>query len=169
MSNILDIASMSCIFDIMSNVHVTAESQSGRIPASFEERSVWIQLLSMSVLLGGYFLVAWQMLAQGVMALAAYVPVFTMAVILMVAVIVAGHVAAAIASRPDGRDERDRLIEWRAESQSGWVVAAGVLSGIACMILSVPNAWTAHLLLLSLFLSEVLKLALQLMSFRRGM
>jgi hypothetical protein len=123
----------------------------------------------MSLVLGGYFFVAWQMLSQGVTALPAYAAVFTVSVILMVVVLVAGHVAVAIASRPGGRDERDRLIEWRAESNSGWLLATGVLTGIICMVLSVPNVWTAHLLLLSLFLSELLKLVLQLVYYRRGM
>ncbi len=81
----------------------------------------------------------------------------------------AGQVVGAIASRPDGRDERDRTIEWRAESHSGWLVATGVLTGITSMVLSVPNVWTAHLLLFSLFLSAVLKLVLQLVYYRRGM
>lgn len=137
--------------------------------ASFEERSVWIQLVGMLLVLGGYSFVAWQMLSRGVTALPAYVAVFAVSGILMVIVIVAGHVAVAIASRPDDRDERDRLIGWRAESYSGWLVATGVLAGIAGMVLSVPNVWVAHLLLLSLFLSEVLKLVLQLVYYRRGM
>jgi hypothetical protein len=115
------------------------------------------------------FLVAWRMLSSGVDVLPAYAAVFTVAVILMVAVIVAGHVAAAIASRPDGRDERDRLIEWRAESNSGWLVGAGVVAGITAMVLSVPNVWTAHLLLLSLFLSELLKLIMQIVYYRHGL
>jgi hypothetical protein len=137
--------------------------------ASFEERSVWIQLFSMVLILGGYFLVAWQMLSAGVTVLVPYVPVFAVAVTLMVIVIVVGHAAVAVASRPEGRDERDRLIEWRAESNSGWVVGAGVILGICAMIASVPNVWTAHLLLMSLFLSEVLRFVLQLVYYRRGM
>ncbi len=136
--------------------------------ASFEERSVWIQLVSMTLVMCGYFLIAWQMLSHGVTALPAYAAVFTVAVVLMVIVLVAGHVVVAIASRPDGRDERDRLIEWRAESHSGWVVGTGVLAGITAMVLDVPNVWTANLLLLSLVLSEELKLVLQLVSYRRG-
>ena len=83
-------------------------------------------------------------------------------------VLAAGHVAVAIASRPEGRDERNRLIAWRAESHSGWLLATGVLAGITGMVLSMPNVWTAHLLLFSLFLSETLKLALQLVYYRRG-
>ena len=86
------------------------------------------------------------MLSYGVTVLVPYVPVFAVAVTLMVVVMVVGHTAVAIAARPEGRDERDRLIEWRAESNSGWLVGAGVILGILAMIASVPNVWTAHLL-----------------------
>ncbi len=137
--------------------------------ASFEERSVWIQLVSMSLILGGYFFVAWRMLSQGVTALPPYAFVFAVAVVLMVIVMIAGYTAVAIASRPEGRDERDRLIEWRAESNSSWLVGAGVLAGITGMVLAIPNVWIAHGLLLSLFLSTELKLVLQLVYYRRGM
>jgi hypothetical protein len=136
---------------------------------SFEEKSVWIQLASMLAVLGGYSLVAGRMLSQGVTALPPYVAVFLVSVALMVVVLVVGHTAVAIASRPDGRDERDRLIEWRAESNSGWLLAVGVLTGITGMVVSVPNVWVAHLLLLSLFLSEMLKCGLQIFYYRRGM
>jgi hypothetical protein len=139
------------------------------VGASFEERSVWIQLFALSVVLGGYFFVAWRMWSHGVIALPAYVAVFAVAVGLMVIVMVAGHVAVALASRPGGRDERDRLIEWRAESRSGWLVAVGVFAGITAMVLSVPDVLTAHLLLLSLLLSEMLKLVLQLVDYRWGL
>jgi hypothetical protein len=84
-------------------------------------------------------------------------------------VIVAGHIVVAVASRPDGRDERDRLIGWRAESNSGWVLGAGVVTAVTGMVSSLPNVWIAHLLLFSLFLSEVLKLVLQLVYYRRGL
>jgi hypothetical protein len=136
--------------------------------SSFEERSVWIQLSSLSLALGGYLFVAWQMWSNGVTALPAYAAVFAVAVALMVTVMVAGHIFVAIASRPHGRDERDRLIEWRAESYSGWLLGAGVIVAISGMVLALPNVWTAHLLLVSLFLSEMLKLGLQLMFYRRG-
>ena len=152
----------------MSNISLIKEESDGPAGTSFEERSVWIMLVSMSLVLGGYFYFAWRMLSQGVTAFSAYVAVFGVTVALMVVVIIAGHVMVAMASRPDGRDERDRLIEWRAESYSGWLVATGVLAGITCMVLSVPNVWTANLLLASLFLSEILKLVLQLIFYRRG-
>ena len=65
--------------------------------ASFEERSVWIQLFSMVVVLGAYFVRAADMLSRGITDLMAYVPLFVAAVVLWVVVLVAGHIVVAIA------------------------------------------------------------------------
>lgn len=141
--------------------------------ASFEEKSVWIQLVSTVLGLGAYFVVAGLLLSKGVTALPAYVPLFFVAVVLMVIVLAAGHAATAIANRREAerggrRDERDRLIGWRAESNSGWLLAVGVVAAVAGMLFSVENIWIAHLLLLSLFLSEVLGFVLRIVYYRRG-
>lgn len=125
-------------------------------------------MVSTVVVLGGYFVIALRMMSNGIDMLVAYVPLFAGAVILLVLVVIAGSIAVALASKREGRDERDRLISWRAESNSGWILAAGVLTGITAMILAVDNVRVAHLLLLSLLLSEVAKYALQLVYYRRG-
>lgn len=137
--------------------------------ASFEEKSVWIQLFSLVAALGGYFVVAAIMLARGVDALPAYAPFFTLAVVVIVVINVVGHAAVAIVGRPEGRDERDRVIGWRSESGSSWLLAVGVLTAITCLVIAVPAVWVAHLLLLSLFLAELLRFVLQLVFYRRGM
>ncbi len=138
--------------------------------ASFEEKSVFLQLISTMAVLGGYFVVAWKMMSNGIDTLVAYVPLFAIAVILLVLVLIAGYIVIAFAgrSKSDKRDERDKLISWRAESNSGWILATGVLAGITAMILSIDNVWVAHLLLLSLLLSEVAKYSFQLIYYRRG-
>src|SRR5688500_383664 len=136
--------------------------------SSFEEKSVWIQLVGTVLGLGAYFVVAGRMLAAGVTALPAYAALFMVSVVLMVILLVVGYVVAAIASRPEGRDERDRLIGWRAENNSSWLLATGMLAAVTGMILSVPNVWIAHLLLLSLVASEVLGFILRLVYYRRG-
>lgn len=135
---------------------------------SFEEKSVWIQLISLIVGLGAYFVVAGSMLFGGVSVLVAYMPLFAVAVAFIVAVNVAGHIALAVAGRTDGPDERDRLIRWRAESSSSWILGAGVIVAIGCMTLSVGEVWVAHLLLLSLFIAEVAKDIVQIVYYRRG-
>jgi hypothetical protein len=136
---------------------------------SFEEKSVWIQLIGTLLGLGGYSAIAGRMLAAGVTALQAYAALFAVAVVLMVIILIVGHIAAAVASRPEGRDERDRLIGWRAESNSSWLLAVGVIGAITGMLFSINNVWVAHLLLLSLFLSELLGFVLRLYYYRRGL
>lgn len=137
--------------------------------ASFEEKSVWVQLLSLVGVLGAYFAVAGVMLARGVAVLVAYVPLFAAAVAMLVVVMAVGHAAVAVASRPEGRDERDRLIGWRAESRTSWILGAGVFLAVAGMVASIGNVWIAHGLILSMLVSEVAKLALQLVYYRRGL
>lgn len=136
---------------------------------SFEEKSVWIQLVGMLIALGGYFAIAATMIARGVNELIAYVPLFIAATVLLVVFQILGHLLAAVLGRPEPRDERDRLIEWRAESKSGWILAVGILGGITAMIAKVEPVWVAHGLLLMLFLSHVACNVFQLCYYRRGM
>ena len=135
---------------------------------SFEEKSTWIQLLSLVVGLGGYLVVAGLMLSDGVNALPAFVPVFAVSIVLIVAINVAGHVVAAMVSRSHDPDERDRVIGSRAESRSSWILGVGVIGAIIALVLSVGGVWVAHLLLISLFASEAVKEVLQIVYYRRG-
>lgn len=135
---------------------------------SFEEKSVWIQLVSLLAVFGGYFALAWLMFSQGVTVLAAYVPLFIAAVVLLVIVLSVGHSVAAIVSKPEGRDERDQLIEWRGESNSAWILGAGVILAIMGLIVSLDTVLVAHLLFLSLFFSQIASYIFRLVCYRRG-
>ncbi len=136
--------------------------------ASFEEKSAWIQLVSLVVVLGGYFVTAAQMLAQGITVVMAYAGVFIGSVVMLVIVLVVGHTVVAIFGGSEKRDERDKLIEWRAEGHSSWILAAGVFIAVTGLVLSFENVWIANLLIFSLLLSEVAKLVLQIVYYRRG-
>jgi hypothetical protein len=136
--------------------------------ASFEEKSVWIQLFSMVVVLGAYFVRAADMLSRGITDLMAYVPLFVAAIVLLVVVLVAGHIVAAVAGGPEGSDERDRLIGWRAESNSSWILSVGVLAAITGLVMSIDPVWIAHLLLFSILLTDVAKYVFQIVYYRRG-
>ncbi len=138
------------------------------INLSFEEKSVWIQLVGVTVGLGAYFAVAGVMMRNGVTALPAYVPLFIVATVLLVVLLTFGYIAAALTGRTGPRDERDKLIAWRAQHGSSWVVAAGAFCAVMAMVIDVPSLWVAHGLLASLFASEVLKCVLQLVYYRRG-
>ncbi|MGP1345659.1 MAG: hypothetical protein ACTS3F_03190 [Phycisphaerales bacterium] len=135
---------------------------------SFEERSVWVQLVSLLVVMGGYLLAAGWMMARGMHSVAGYVATFLVASGLLVVVLILGHIVAAVVGKPEKPDERDRIIGWRAEAHSSWLLGVGVLAGVGLLALGVPTVWAVHTLLLSLFGSEVLRLALQALYYRRG-
>ena len=150
-------------------IHTSAKTTfDERGQASFEEKSVWIQLTGLVISFAGYLFIASRMLASGVRALPAFAAVFGVSVALLITILVVGYVVAAVTGRTDDRDERDRLIEWRAEARSGWLLATGVIVGLGCMATGVPNVWTANLLLVSLYSSEVLRLTWQVVAYRRG-
>ena len=136
--------------------------------ASFEEKSAWITLFSLVAVCGFYFIAAARMLSAGVTTVIPFVPLFALAVLLLVTVLVAGFVVAVIASRPDGRDERDRLISWRAEYHSSWVLVVGMVAAIFGLATPLQPAWIANGLLLAVFLSEVLNRLLRLYYYRQG-
>ena len=106
---------------------------------------------------------------NGVRALPAYAGPFMVATVLMVVLMVAGFIVTALSGRREDRDERDRLIAWRSEYHSSWLLAVGVLAGVTAMVFSVDNVWVAHLLFASLVISEVLALVLRLRDYRRGL
>ncbi len=136
--------------------------------ASFEEKSVWVQLVATAIGLGVYFFLASKLIAIGVNELPPYAILFTVTTIFLVVMMVVGHVIAAITGKPEGRDERDRLIEWKAEARSSWILAVGVFGAITAMLFKVSNVWIANGLLLSLFVSTMVGFALRLISYRRG-
>lgn len=136
--------------------------------ASFEEKSVWITLAGHVVVAIVYAIAAARLMLAGVTDLSAYAAPFVGAIVLMVILLVAGHAAAAIIRRPEPRDERDCLIEWRAQSNSSWVLVAGVLLAITAMLFSFNSVWIAHLLLASLFGTEILGQVLRICSYRVG-
>lgn len=136
--------------------------------SSFQEKSVYVQLAA--ILLGAavYCLIAAKLFGQGVTLVAAYLPLLAISVVFTVIVLVAGQVVAVLTSRQENRDERDTRICWRAEHRTGWILAVGVLGGVTALGFSVEPLWVAHLLLLSLYLSEAAACILKLTYYRRG-
>jgi len=136
--------------------------------ASFEEKSVWIQLGALVVFGGVYGAMAGKLLASGVREMPAFAVIFMVAVVVMVVLMIVAYAIAAFSGRQDAADERDRLIAWRSEHNSGWVLAVGVFAAVTCMVMGLDDVWTANLLLGSLFLSEGLGFVLRLRYYRKG-
>jgi len=158
---------MSSILDMVGRGERVATQESA-MSASFEEKSVWIQLGALVVCGSIYGAIAGRLLASGVREMPAYAAIFMIAVVVMVVFMIVAYAMVALSGRQEGSDERDRLIAWRSEHNSGWVLATGVLTGVACMVLGLENVWTANILLGSLFLAEGLGLSLRLRYYHKG-
>lgn len=169
---------VSGILYIMSSKASKLAGQEGAASTSFEERSVWIQLISNLVGMGVYAAVVGPKLLEGVRVVEddaraqvvtpSFYPLL-LAVALVILINVVGHTVAAIGSRPEGRDERDRVIGWRAAHGSEWLLGLGTVAGITALMFEVEGIWIAHLLLLFLYLSEILCCVLKLAFYRRGL
>lgn len=136
---------------------------------SFEEKSVWVQFVGTTVALATYVWIAAAMYMRGVDRLEPYTAVFAISVVWLVIILIVGHILAAVTGKHEDEDERDRLIAWRSESNSSWVLGVGVLAALACMVGSVPEVLTAHVLLLSLYASQLMQYGFQILYYRRGM
>ena len=136
--------------------------------ASFEERSAWVTLVGLIAATIVYLTAATRMLGRGVDEVVAYVPLMIGAVILLVLFLIVGHIVAAIGGT-DRPDERDRLIAWRAEHHSAWIVGIGAITAV--FMLAAPGlsrALIANLLIVAMFAAEIVNYALQLFFYRRG-
>lgn len=136
--------------------------------ASFEEKSAWIQLLSLLVTLAGYFAAAGPIIRSGERELIAFAPLFTVAVIVLVVILIVGYAAVSVRGVSPGRDERDQWIAWKAGSISASILGCGLVIALTGMTHAVENVLIGHFLLLVLFLSEVMKRILQILYYRRG-
>lgn len=153
----------------MTNIlYLMSNNQDSPMTASFEEKSTWIQLVGMAVTLGGYLVVSGVLMNGGATTPATFTPLLVVAIVMMIVISAFGHAVAAVTSRYEERDERDRLIAWRAEAQSAWMLGVGVIVAIGCLAASMPPAWVANILILFMFLSQMLCYALKIVYQRRG-
>jgi hypothetical protein len=141
---------------------------------SFHEKSAITMLGTIVFVYGWYFLKIFQMTAAGPVETAAVGPLLFGMVVGIVVLGVIAHILiaakAAIAGEEDvdASDERDKFIEMSANSKSGYVLSVGTLAALALSLLEFSNFMVAHVLLASLVLSEIAKLSLKILAYRKG-
>lgn len=135
--------------------------------ASYEEKSAWVQLVGLTIGAGVYAAVAAGMMRGGEGELTAFIPLFVSVTVLVIVLTIVGNIIAA-STGGDQRDERDKLIAWRAGSRAAQFLAFGAMLAAVVLTLNVPRIWVAHGLLALLFVSEGLRCVLQLIAYRRG-
>lgn len=137
---------------------------------SFREKTAWIAFITYAVVFGGYFFLLWQAwddsygqgLSIGLMVAAV--------VALIVVAIVLNTVLALFTPRQANApaDERETLIDLKAERISSYVQSTAVVCLIGALLVGWNAMLVANLLLAGLVISELVKAAAQIAYFRRG-
>lgn len=133
---------------------------------SFQEKSLWLVLVSLAVVFAGYFALALPLRTADVNA--AQVGLFVAAVVLLVVLQIAGHLVVALVDRDDRTDERDRFIALKGMRNAGYVLATGVFFALCTAVATTGNFATAHVLLASWVVAQMVEIASQLWYYRRG-
>ena len=145
---------------------------------SFYERITWVQRIAMSAVLLVTAAWVWRMMVQGQTDIASYAWVYLIAFGVLVVAIVAGAITVSILSVVVGKedpdtidrsDERDKVIDWRADACTSWVVGIGVVAALILLAVEASPVWVANALVAASYLSAIAKNTLQLYWYRNGM
>ena len=134
---------------------------------TFKEKSAWIQLVTLFLVFGSYFLSIDYTIPGSIPTnLAAHL---IWLIVVLVVLNILGHILAAAFNKPENEDERDKLIELKATRIRAFIQAAGIVMAIIAS-LNLQNLFiTINVLILFLVISEVIDKAVQLFYYRKGM
>ena len=138
---------------------------------SFREKSAWISLLAYLAIYGFYFANVASALVNGGADGGHFLGLLSKSVVLFVLVTVVLTIIIAIGAPKDAQtpeDERERLIKLKANSASGYLLATGVVLAIGALYFDARSFLVINLLFFALVLSEVFKIAAQLVLMHRG-
>lgn len=137
---------------------------------SFEEKSNLLMLTAVIVVYGWYTVAIVAATADTPITEIAYQPLMIVVVIPLVAIAIIGHavIAALKPSEAGQHDERDRVINMRAERIGGYVVGSATFTALVVTMLDLDNFWIAQVLLAGLVLSEIVEGTWRAVLYRRG-
>lgn len=107
---------------------------------------------------------------EGAASMEAVGPYLFAAVLFLVFGGIVAHILIAMnaPNESDTADERDRIIEMRADARSSYVLGAGALLALGLALTEQPLFWIVHAILAGLVLSEIAKGVLRAIDYRRG-
>jgi uncharacterized membrane protein HdeD (DUF308 family) len=135
---------------------------------SFEEKSIWISLLTISLIFGYYFVRIVQMVSQDDINVAQSIVLLISVIVMVIIVEVVFHIIITLKDRPEALDERDRLIELKATRNAYFVLVFGIFLPIVGIAAQVRPFIVAHVIMFIFVLSEITKFLTQLFYYRRG-
>jgi len=136
------------------------------VGTTFQQKRLWLMLAGLGACFGAYF--AAVLPARTSVVLPDQMALFVAAIVALVLIQIAGHVAIAIVDRRQETDERDRLIELLGSRIAAWVLATGVFASLCVALVADGNFAFTHLLLGSWVLAEMVGIAAKLILYRRG-
>lgn len=134
---------------------------------SFREKSAWIFLISILLVAGFFFFhLPWTLNPPGNPAI---VHGLFYCILVLAAVEAAAHLAVAIRTPEEAKapkDERERLIDYRAVRAAHYVYVAGSLGAVATIHLGANRVAIGYLVLVAFVLGEVVKNVLRIAGHR---
>jgi hypothetical protein len=135
---------------------------------SFQEKSVWISLIAVSLIFGYYFVRIFQMISKNQIDVVKNAVLFISVVIMVVVTEIIFHIIVAVRTRPEAKDERDRIIELKATRNAYFILIAGVFLSFVCLAFSLQSFIIVHVIMFFFVLSEIAKFISQLFYYKRG-
>lgn len=137
---------------------------------SFEEKSNLLMLAAVIVVYGWYTAAIVSTASDTPIAEIVYQPLMIIVVVPLVVIAIIGHavIAALSPSEAGKHDERDRVINVRAERIGGYVVGSAAFTALVVTMMELDNFWIAQVLLAGLVLSEIVEGTWRAVLYRRG-
>jgi cytochrome b561 len=135
---------------------------------SFSEKSSRVQIVALTVVLLLYIRTAYANYTEGFTSVSGNVALLIWSCATLTVLLIAGLVYAAITTKPEALDERDRLIHYRAKATSSCLYGTGCVLSVLGLALTVNPLFIIHLLMVTLFLASIVGEGMKLYYYKRG-
>ncbi|WP_306016908.1 hypothetical protein [Oceanicaulis sp. MMSF_3324] len=137
---------------------------------SFQEKSNLVMTVIIALVYGAYFAAVMPPALSEGPSMEQVGPYLFGAVVFLVIGGVVAHILVAMAApkESDEADERDKLIEMRADARSSYVLGAAALLALGLGLTEQHLFWVVHMILGGLVASELVKGVLRAIDYRMG-
>jgi len=138
---------------------------------SFQEKSIWISLISTILIFGYYFTQAISVFNNPDVHNTNLIGLFIGIIILVVIIQIASQTIVAIVHRKEvekGEDERDNLIKLKATRISYFILVFGIWITVISLLIFQSTLVMANIIMFFFILSEIVGFTSQLFYYRRG-
>jgi len=138
---------------------------------SYNEKSIWISLISTVIIFGIYFFKAFMIINDPTTADSVLILYFIYAVALAILVQISTQIFFALtdkASVEAGMDERDRSIDLKTTRSAYYVLVVGIWAAVGSQALESNTTLLINLLMLAFVAAELVTYISKLVIYRRG-